>query len=301
MPLGNSLAHSLAHRLGNSLSGGGVATPVLDAFTTVPRAAYSDWRRLLSSYTGPLNRIRKTSGGDTTTEHDVPYVAASNLLDSADQATFVGSESWAVVTRRDQTAGARNVTNATAAQQPVGGTSGTASKILTRDAANFVRASSHRLRRTDSLGLSGATALTVFVEVLPASVPANSYIVSLGTGTTNQMFALAFIGSATTLWVGCVSASRTFTIADATAQATNKFLVVFGAGAQWGTISLYQNGVACSELSSLNPATTLNLANTTFGHCCQPSAADQMNGKMSEVIVWNAELTGAELTAALAL
>lgn len=298
MPLGNSLAHSLAHRLGNSLSGGGAPAAALDVFTTVPRAAYSDWRRLLTTYTGPLIRVRKTTGGDTTTQHDVPYAAATNLLDTADLAAFVGSESWAVVTRYDQATGARNVTQATDANQPSGGVAGVASKIATRHAADF-DGTNDALRRADALGLSGATGLTVYAGYA-ADATGNRDIWSLGGTATNTGIALK-LSTATNARGESTSALREFTTPNNT-SAPRKLVYLFAAGGTFGDSEMYVDGAACAESAAVNPATTLNMANSAFTHGAYfNGAAALFDGREDEVIVWASKLAGAELTAALAL
>ena len=85
----------------------------LDAYTTGLGGAYSVARRLLTSYTGPLIRVRRDSDG---TEADIGY-DADGLLDEAALLAFVGAGSGYLVTIYDQSGLGRHVTCSTSANQ----------------------------------------------------------------------------------------------------------------------------------------------------------------------------------------
>lgn len=71
-------------------------------------------KRLVSTYTGPLIRVRRSSDN---AEQDIGYLS-NTTLDTAALATFVGGASAFVVTWYDQSGAADHVTQATAANQP---------------------------------------------------------------------------------------------------------------------------------------------------------------------------------------
>lgn len=101
--------------------------PYITAIMAVPTAglatldAYTSglwtvcWmRRLLSSYTGPLLRIRRSSDN---TELDIGY-AADKSLDSAAAVAFAGAGSAFVTKLYDQTGNTRDAVQATTTKQP---------------------------------------------------------------------------------------------------------------------------------------------------------------------------------------
>lgn len=85
----------------------------LDAYTTNLAVCWSAARRLLSSYTGDLIRVRRSSDN---TEDDFGYDADGNL-DSAALLTFCGAGDGWIRTFYDQSGGARHMTQATDAEQ----------------------------------------------------------------------------------------------------------------------------------------------------------------------------------------
>jgi hypothetical protein len=77
-------------------------------------AAYSVARRLSSTYTGSLIRVRRSSDN---AEQDIGYTAG-NLLDEAALTSFVGAGNGFVTTWYDQSGNGNNATQSTAANQP---------------------------------------------------------------------------------------------------------------------------------------------------------------------------------------
>lgn len=105
----------LANGLGLSrarFSGGGFVGP-LDDYLTSMGSCWSVARRLLSSYEGPLIRVRETGG---STEADIGYDANGNL-DVAALASHVGSNSGFITKIYSQTASSRDFVQATAGRQ----------------------------------------------------------------------------------------------------------------------------------------------------------------------------------------
>lgn len=100
------------HRLQTSVLGSGFVGP-LDDYTANLAGAWSVARRLLTSYTGSLIRIRRSSDD---VEQDIGYASNGGLNTTAITA-FVGANSAYVTTVYDQL-GTNDFTQATAATQP---------------------------------------------------------------------------------------------------------------------------------------------------------------------------------------
>jgi hypothetical protein len=86
----------------------------LDSYTTNLAGAWSAERRLLTSYTGSLFRVRRSSD---STETNIGY-QTDGTVDSAALLTFAGAGSAFVTTWYDQSGAGLNLTQATAANQP---------------------------------------------------------------------------------------------------------------------------------------------------------------------------------------
>ncbi|MES2599125.1 MAG: arabinofuranosidase catalytic domain-containing protein [Verrucomicrobiota bacterium] len=93
---------------------GGSFTGALDGSTTSLVGAWSAARRLLTSHTGALIRVRRSSD---STELDIAPDAAGDL-DAAALAAFVGGSSGYVTRIYDQAGAARDLIQATASSQP---------------------------------------------------------------------------------------------------------------------------------------------------------------------------------------
>jgi hypothetical protein len=111
-----------ANSSGGTPSGGGAL--LLDTYSG-SAAAYSVARRLSSTYTGALIRVRRSSDN---TEQDIGYNAL-NRLDESALTTFVGAGNGFVTTWYDQSGNGLDSTQSTAISQPQIVSSGT---ILTQ-------------------------------------------------------------------------------------------------------------------------------------------------------------------------
>lgn len=107
-------------------------TGLLDTYSGAA-VAYSAARRLSSTYTGSLIRVRRSSDN---TEQDIGY-DSNNVLDESALTTFVGANDGFVTTWYDQSGNATNATQTTAANQPKIVASGTVEKINSKPALNF--------------------------------------------------------------------------------------------------------------------------------------------------------------------
>jgi len=88
-------------------------TGLLDTYSGAA-AAYSAARRLSSTYTGSLIRVRRSSDN---TEQDIGYTTG-NLLDESALTTFVGANNGFVTKWYDQSGNGRDASNTTAIRQP---------------------------------------------------------------------------------------------------------------------------------------------------------------------------------------
>lgn len=107
-------------------------TGLLDTYSGAA-AAYSAARRLSSTYTGSLIRVRRSSDN---TEQDIGY-DSNNVLDESALTTFVGSNNGFITTLYDQSGNSVNATQTTAANQPKIVNSGTVNKINSKPAFTF--------------------------------------------------------------------------------------------------------------------------------------------------------------------
>jgi hypothetical protein len=100
--------------------------------TVAPSVVYigvwSIARRLVSTYTGPLIRIRRASDN---AEQDIGFVASGghHVLDESAVTSFVGSSDWFIRTIYDQSLEGVNLEQTNNSLQPIGGTAGGFNRI----------------------------------------------------------------------------------------------------------------------------------------------------------------------------
>lgn len=87
----------------------------LDIYQTGLFSAYGI-TKLISSYAGSAIRVRKSTGGDTTTQQDIGF--SGTALDTTSLATFAGSESVVVTKVYDQSGNGNDLVQATTTKQP---------------------------------------------------------------------------------------------------------------------------------------------------------------------------------------
>ena len=132
----------------------GVAfTGLLDTYSGAA-AAYSAARRLSSTYTGSLIRVRRSSDN---TEQDIGY-DSNNVLDESALTTFVGANDGFVTTWYDQSGNGRNQAQATAISQPRIVNGGVVEKIDTKPSINFI--SGTWMRNTTQLNVKSIFTLS---------------------------------------------------------------------------------------------------------------------------------------------
>jgi hypothetical protein len=107
-------------------------TGLLDTYSGAG-SAYSIARRLSSTYTGSLIRVRRSSDN---TEQDIGY-DGSNVLDESALTTFVGANNGFVTKIYDQSGNSAFASQSTAANQPKIVSSGTIIKVNSKAAMQF--------------------------------------------------------------------------------------------------------------------------------------------------------------------
>ena len=191
-------------------------TGLLDTYSGAA-AAYSAARRLSSTYTGSLIRVRRSSDN---AEQDIGY-NGSNVLDEAALTTFVGADNGFVTTWYDQSGNVRNTSQTTAANQPQIVSSGSVIKELGNPAIKF-DGSNDFLNGGDILDINSADwsfALVgkmatgsnqcFFAKALAGGVPDRYYVGTLNGSTLDFGFLNSTFGSIgnKSLYFGYVIAS----------------------------------------------------------------------------------------------
>lgn len=185
--MGRRVAPDIRRDAREPYGSGDVPTPVfsgiLDALSASAAGAWSVNDLLRAAYAGNALRVRN---GTTNVETDVGF--SGGLVDTDAIAAACGSDDGFVVTVYDQSGNGRDLTNATAANQPkiYDGTTG----IILGGSNNVVAmefdGTTHRLTRTDSCGFSGNAAITMF----------GNFQLDGGITTTRTLFGLGLTPSA---------------------------------------------------------------------------------------------------------
>lgn len=267
--------------------GGGGGSLPLDSYSTNLLAAYSVPRRLLTSYTGNLIKIRRSSD-DTTS--DIGY-NGSNELDTTAISTFVGSNSAYIHTIYDQSGNGYNLVMATnAAQMRIvnAGTNDTlASKPVAYNSAGF-----------QSAGYATAT-FTAY------------------TGTTLSCFARGLTGSNADYYARFVGLSKDAGV-DYTPPSNAALILQSAGGGNWvtyrasdlgntintpatsdGLISAIADGTNLKLRDGTNTGTAASSASWDFnrillGYQTATSSGIGSGAKFAEVVLWTSDQTSNE-------
>lgn len=155
----------------------------LDGFS--PAFAYSAARRLRTSYTGALVRLRRSSDN---VEQDIGY-NGSNELDTAAITTFIGSNSAFLVTLYDQSGNARHMSQSTAAAQPRVVNAGTLEVRNGKASPFFDGTDDFLINTTPTLYAAGAATIFAVVSFDSTAPVANRRFYSEGsTASANQAY-----------------------------------------------------------------------------------------------------------------
>lgn len=269
---------------------GEVDTSLLfDGLTDAPRALYCFSARLLTSYTGPLFRLRRTSDNAET---DIDYVAGTNLCDETAITDFAFGTSAYAMTLYDQSGGGRDVTTATTTRQPLV-YGGSITKIDSAVAAAY-DVTDDELERGDALGLSGAIALSVWSVWTTATAAGQPGMFSIGTVAAGGLMEQYCESSNVKISLSIGGARRIFTSPNVN-SGTNNTIARLAAGAGIGTSKMMHNAVELAEDSVVNGSNTLTLGTTYAAAVSGTRRGIPLNGKQGVLGFWNADLSAGDL------
>lgn len=259
---------------------GGGFTGAMDAFA-FPWRAYS-LRRLLSVYTGPLIRVRRSS--DDTTQ-DIGFDITGHL-DNTALLAFVGSGNGFVTRWYDQSGSGANLEQGTLASQPSIVTAGALNTLDGLPAVTFD--GTNDWLTVASVGLYAAGAATMGVVFSGAAV-SNSVVVgesnNAGGGSlyrllrssTAAMNVQATNNAGTTLWANSVSGDTTF-------DAAQHHVFYTDSGA---LINDWRDGAPKHVNLAAVRSGAMTLSNLSLGaHLNGGTPANFLNGKVQELVLW---------------
>ena len=257
-------------------------TGALDGMT-VPFRAHS-FRRLLTAYTGPLVRVRRSSD---STEQDIGYTSAGDL-DTAAMLTFCGSGSEFVTTWYDQSGSARHVSQATTASQPLIVNAGALNTLGTKTAMTFDGTDDYLFSTVVGLYAAGVATLAAILSGASAS---NSTVVAESNSANAGAFYRMIRASSANWNVQAANDAGTSLYAS-TATASNLF---DGAAHQafyldtGSAISTWKDATAIHAAIAAVRSGTISNTRFTLGASIQTTVANFLNGKMQEVIAWGSD------------
>jgi hypothetical protein len=266
---------------GTPPSGGGFVG-AFDAPLAAPWRAYS-LRRLLSAYSGPLVRVRRSSD-DTTL--DIGY-NSDGTLDSVALLAFTGANNGFVDRWYDQTGGGKHLEQGSLTAQPSIVTAGVVNTLDSLPAVTFDGTNDYLT--TATAGLFDAAAATMGLVFSGAAV-SNSVVVGesnnggggalyrLLRSSTAAMNVQATNGSGVSMWANSVSGDTTF-------DAAQHQVFYADSGSQ---INTWRDNVAkhvalAAVRSGTTPLTNLNVG----AHLNGGTPANFLNGKVQELVLWN--------------
>jgi hypothetical protein len=244
-------------------------TGILDTYTGAA-VAYSAARRLSSSYTGALIRVRRSSDN---TEQDIGY-NGSNVLDESALTSFVGANNGFVTKIYDQSGNGRDVIRTTAVDQPKIVSSGTIETDGSKPAVNF-----------DSYKpMLYATGVTYYAAATVAKVTTQTTInYLLGYGSGGPYYNGSYFGAGSNFGAFDGSNLRGITGGD-----LNRNL-------QWLNLTsskLYvsKNGGSVTDAGAFSSSLTFG-GNSLDGLGGRDVGTDGLyfKGKVQEVILWSSE------------
>lgn len=207
-------------------------TGLLDTYSGAS-AAYS-LRRLSSTYTGNLIRVRRSSDN---AEQNIGY-DSNNVLDTASLLTFCGAGNGFVTTWYDQSGNANNATNSTAIAQPQIVSSGAMILINGKPSVQFD--GSNDLLNLGSVITAGASSFNSFVAKRAASGD-NFWALSEKDATGY------LLGSISNTYYYQPKTTQ-YQASSATDTTTNQLLITGQNNA--GTMSIFKNGSTITSTAS---------------------------------------------------
>jgi hypothetical protein len=272
-----------------SFAGSLQGSPPLDSMPA-PAACFSVGVRLLTSYTGPLIRVRR---GGTGGESDIGF-NAQGKLDTAALNTFLAGVAGVVVTVYDQSGNGRHWTQAVQANQPILFTVGPGQVVIGTSPAMSNVGSALQLARPDAFGLSGATAVTIAsVWTRDSAIGGSSMgpAVLGNTAVNGQSIAVYANASDTNLRIGIGGAARDFTSPSLTAGPNNT-IIRMAAGVGVGSATCRRNGTNLTQSAVISGSNTLSLSNTSA--VWGTNGGTNLGGRLGSLAVWASSISDSD-------
>jgi hypothetical protein len=260
-------------------SGGGFVG-AMDPFA-FPWRAYS-LRRLLSLYTGPLVRVRRSSD-DTTA--DIGFTLAG-ALDTTALLDFVGANNGFVTRWYDQTGGGNHIEQGTLTAQPSIVTAGVVNVLNGLPAVKFDGTDDYLTIASSGLYAAGAATMGL---VFSGASAANSVVVgesnNAGGGALYRLLrssTAAWNVQATnnsgSLWANSASGDTSF-------DAAQHQMFYADSGSQ---INTHRDGAPKHVAFAATRSGTMTLSNMNVGaHLNGGTPANFLNGNVQELVLWN--------------
>lgn len=234
------------------IRGSGPAAAPLPLDGLAPLAAFSAPRRLLTSYTGPLMRVQRTSDN---AEQDIGYTEA-NLLDVDALASFCSGTTGLVTTLYDQSGNSYDLVQATSGDMPRIYVAGAVTSANGTDPSLLAYDATVNMPRSDAFGLSGGAAVTYgwVGRATTTGTSADAFDVGASGARASQRVSP---DSTSQLSFRCGSGSRSMQTGDPTLDHYGVMRIPLNANVEDAEINF--NGTDLTEVASSNPTEALNL------------------------------------------
>lgn len=263
------------------------ASRILDRIT-VPNVAISFNERLKSSYTGALGRVVRAT---SLTEQDIPQLA-NGRLDEANLAAFGNTNNCTWKTAYDQSGNSRDYSQATSSRQPSAYVGGGSVRKSGDNVIAVLDGSNDFLSAASSLGITGASSITIFMLYKLASASSQFGLFDIGQDGHD----IAMINSSSTLvktWSDGDTGERSFPYSGMT---TYHYDVVTVAG-NMNTSTWRHNGSAITASATTADATSITNANPGSWVGCYRGLDGFSAMSVSAWMVWGSVLSSNEIAA----
>ena len=272
----------------------GLFDSIVSAGGSAPPFGISVSHRLYSGYTGALYRVRRSSDN---TQTDIPYDAATNMVDQAALATFCAGTNGFVVTYYDQSGNARHPTQATpSSQHKVYDSATGVTKV--NSLPTVLGISSGYYFHASALGFANASSPNVAASYNTRFVAATKGIYAMiGTNGGGVGFTVGATSGGTAIISkhNSFAAERTEFTASPAVDTFSSYLGTWTAGGNFCAGSkptMRQNGAALTESVCSVGTMSMSLNTYLFGFF-----GDFTNVMGNDLIVYSTLPTGAVLTA----
>jgi hypothetical protein len=263
-----------------------VANLLLDDYPNAA-AAYS-LRKLRTAYTGSAIRVRRSNDN---TEQDIGFVG--NDLDTASLKTFVGANSGFVTTWYDQSTNARDATQTTAANQPRIVNAGTVQRENGK-VTLFFDGTNDNLTRSAGAYLTNVNQGFIFsINKRDANNASEAVIIQFRTSTSLTRALLSYrISAAGNQGIG--GGGRRLDSDAFQAVGTNSYngnLLLASVHFNWqnALLNVYENGLGAGTRNPFQTSGNTSNTNGDFFIGCGNGNTNFLNGKISEIIVYNTD------------